>query len=48
MASEDFLLSDEEDMDWDWDDSSFVEQSEIFAENPDLQNIQIEIEEEGL
>lgn len=48
MASEDFLLSDDDGMDWDWDDSTFVEQDDIFAADPELKNIEIEIEEEDL
>lgn len=48
MASEDFLLSDDDGMDWDWDDSTFVEQDEIFVADPELKNIEIEIEEEDL
>jgi hypothetical protein len=48
MASEDFLLSDDDGMDWDWDDSTFVEQDDIFAADPELKNIEIEIEEDDL
>jgi hypothetical protein len=48
MASEDFLLSDDDGMDWDWDDSSFVEYEEIIAEYPELQNIEIQVEEVDL
>jgi hypothetical protein len=45
MASEEFLLSDDDGMDWDWDDSSFYKQEELLIENPELQNVQIEVEE---
>jgi hypothetical protein len=48
MASEDFLLSDEDGMDWDWDDSEFVEYDEIIAEYPELQNVEILVEEVDL
>ena len=48
MASEEFLLSDDDGMDWDWDDSEFVEYEEIIAANPELQNVEIEIEETDL
>lgn len=48
MASEEFLLSDDDGMDWDWDDSEFVEYEEIITENPELENIETEIEEVDL
>jgi hypothetical protein len=48
MASEEFLLSDDDGMDWDWDDSGFLNQEDIFAENPDLEKIEISVEEEDL
>jgi len=48
MASEEFLLSDDDGMDWDWDDSEFVEYDEIIAEYPELQNVEIQIEEVDL
>lgn len=48
MASEEFLLSDDDGMEWDWDDSSFVEYEEIIAEYPELQNVEIQIEEVDL
>ena len=48
MASEEFLLSDDDGTDWDWDDSSFVEHEEILANNPDLQNVEIQVEEVDL
>lgn len=48
MASEEFLLSDEDGMEWDWDDSSFYDQHELILQDPDLENIQIEVEEQDL
>lgn len=48
MASEEFLLSDDDGMDWDWDDSEFVEYEEIITENPELENVEIHIEEVDL
>jgi len=45
MASEDFLLSDDDGMDWDWDDSSFIDQSEIFARWQDLEKVEDFVEE---
>lgn len=48
MASEEFLLSDDDGMDWDWDDSEFVEYEEIITENPELENVETEIEEVDL
>jgi len=48
MASEEFLLSDDDGMDWDWDDSSFVELEEILALNEELQKVEIEVEEVDL
>jgi hypothetical protein len=48
MASEEFLLSDDDGMDWDWDDSEFVEYEEIITENPELENVEIQIEEVDL
>jgi hypothetical protein len=48
MASEEFLLSDDDGMDWDWDDSSFYEHEEILAHDPDLQNVEIHVEEADL
>jgi hypothetical protein len=48
MASEEFLLSDDDGMDWDWDDSEFVEYDEIIAEYPELQNVEIQVEEVDL
>jgi hypothetical protein len=48
MASEEFLLSDDDGMDWDWDDSSFVELEEILASNEELKKVEIEVEEVDL
>jgi hypothetical protein len=48
MASEEFLLSDDDGTDWDWDDSSFVEHEEILADNPELKNVEIQVEEVDL
>ncbi len=48
MASEEFLLSDDDGMDWDWDDSEFVEYDEIIAAYPELQNVEIQVEELNL
>jgi hypothetical protein len=48
LASEDFLLSDDDGMDWDWDDSTFVEQSDIFTENPDLEKVIDFLEEDDV
>jgi hypothetical protein len=48
MASEEFLLSDDDGMDWDWDDSSFVELEEILALNEELKKVEIEVEEVDL
>lgn len=48
MASEDTILLEDDIDDWGWDDSEFLEQEELFLENPDLKNIEIEIEEDEL
>jgi hypothetical protein len=49
MASaEELLLSDDDGLDWDWDDSTFIDQDQIFTENPDLENIEDFFEEEDL
>jgi len=48
MASEEFLLSDDDGMEWDWDDSSFAEYKEIIAEYPELENVEIQVEEVDL
>lgn len=48
MASEEFLLSDDDGMDWDWDDSSFCDYEDIIAANEDLKNVEIEVEEVDL
>lgn len=45
LASEDFLLSDEDGMDWDWDDSSFAEQEDILSLHPELHDVNKFIEE---
>ena len=45
---EKFLLSDDDGLEWDWDESTFVSQEDLFAENPDLQEVKIFIEEEEL
>jgi hypothetical protein len=41
-------LSDDDGLDWGWDDSTFVDQDQIFTENPDLENIEDFFEEEEL
>jgi hypothetical protein len=48
MASEDFLLSDDDGMDWDWDDSEFIEHEEILGEWTYLSEVQVFIEEDDL
>jgi hypothetical protein len=49
MASaEELLLSDDDSLDWGWDDSTFIDQDQIFTENPDLENIEDFFEEEEL
>lgn len=48
MASEDFLLSDEDDTEWDWDDSEFLEHEEILGEWTYLSEVQVFIEEDDL
>jgi hypothetical protein len=48
MASEDFLLSDDDGVDWDWDDSSFVELEEVLALNEELKKVELEVEEVDL
>jgi hypothetical protein len=48
MASEEFLLSDDDGMEWDWDDSSFAEYEDIIAEYPELENVEIQVEEVDL
>ena len=47
-SAEEFLLSDDDGLDWDWDESTFVSQEDLFAENPDLQEVKVFIEEEDL
>jgi hypothetical protein len=49
MASaEELLLSDDDGMDWDWDDSTFLEQSYLIGEWTYLADLQNVIEEDGL
>lgn len=48
LASEDFLLSDDDGMDWDWDDSGFVDQEELLGEWTYLRELQDFVEEDGL
>ena len=49
MASaEELLLSDDDGLDWGWDDSTFIDQDQIFTENPDLENIEDFFEEDEL
>jgi hypothetical protein len=48
MASEDFLLSDDDDTEWDWDDSEFSEHEEILGEWTYLSEVQVFIEEDDL
>ena len=48
MASEDFLLSDDDGMDWDWDDSTFLEQSYLIGEWTYLADLQNFVEEDDL
>jgi hypothetical protein len=49
MASaEELLLSDDDGMDWDWDDSTFLEQSYLIGEWTYLADLQNVIEEHGL
>lgn len=45
MASEELDI---DDFDWDWDDSSFVEHEDILAYFPELQNVEIQVEEVDL
>ena len=47
-SAEEFLLSDDDGLEWDWDDSAFVEQEELFIENEDLRDVKIFIEEENI
>jgi hypothetical protein len=48
-SAEEFLLSDDDDgLEWDWDESTFANQEDLFTEFPDLKNIQISIEEENI
>jgi hypothetical protein len=41
-------LSDDDGLEWDWDESTFASQEVLFAENPELQEVKIFIEEEEL
>ena len=47
-SAEEFLLSDDDGLDWDWDESTFANQEELFVEFPDLKDIKICIEEENI
>ena len=47
-SAEEFLLSDDDGLEWDWDESTFASQEVLFAENPELQEVKIFIEEEEL
>jgi hypothetical protein len=38
-SAEEFLLSDHDGLEWGWDESTFVSQEDLFAENPDLRNL---------
>jgi hypothetical protein len=48
MASEEFLLSDDDGMDWDWDDSSFLEQEELLLIDASLEKVEYVVEDDGL
>jgi len=50
MTSSDAVAWDDNEIlsEWGWDDESFVEQSELLAENQDLENVSIFIEEDDL
>jgi hypothetical protein len=48
MASEDFLMSDDDGMDWDWDDSEFLNHDEILGEWTYLSEVQVFVEEDDL
>jgi hypothetical protein len=45
---EEFLLSDDDGLEWDWNESTFVSQEELFANNPELEKVKIFIEEKEL
>lgn len=47
-SAEEFLLSDDDGLEWGWDDSTFVEQEQLLSENKDLQDVKIYIEEENI
>ena len=44
-SAEEFLLSDDDGLDWDWDESSFLNQDDLILENPDLAQVKIFIED---
>lgn len=48
LASESFLLSDDDGMDWDWDDSGFLNQQDLFDLWPELSSIDNFVEEQEL
>jgi hypothetical protein len=50
MTSSDAVAWDDEEVlsEWGWNDEGFCEQNELFAKNPDLQNVSIFVEEEDL
>ena len=50
MTSSDAVAWDDEEVlsEWGWNDENFYNQSDLLAQNPDLENISIFIEEEDL
>jgi len=50
MTSSDAVAWDDEEIlsHWGWDDDNFVEQSELIAQNPDLEKVSVFIEEDDL
>tara|TARA_R100000278_G_scaffold36100_2_gene32512 strand:- start:2546 stop:2698 length:153 start_codon:yes stop_codon:yes gene_type:complete len=50
MISSDAVAWDDDEIlsEWAWNDESFVEQSDLIAENSDLENVSIFIEERDL
>ena len=50
MVSSEALEWDDEEVlsEWCWDDDSFSSEEEIFSDNPELKNIDLSVEEEGL
>lgn len=50
MTSSEAIAWDDEEVlsEWGWDDKGFCEQNDLFAENPDLENVSIFVEEEDL